>query len=103
MAGGEDGGEEGARVGDDVEEADDGGRELGSNSRSAMGGDSSGRRVIFKMRRRRIALKKRSSDGAREVKVYQAHLTSSRSTTPLHLVLGEVRLRRPISTNSCVN
>lgn len=56
VAGGDEGGEEGASVGDDDTDGDANGMEAGSNSRSGMGGDSNGRRVILSMNRRRTAL-----------------------------------------------
>jgi hypothetical protein len=56
VAGGDWAGEEGARVGEDVVE--DGGRVAGSNSRSGIGGLTSGLCVIRRRRKRRIALRK---------------------------------------------
>lgn len=54
VAGGEEDGDDGASVGDDA--FDEGGNEVGSKSRSGIGGDSKGLRVIWSRRRRRIAL-----------------------------------------------
>ena len=52
----EEGGDEGAKVGEDVSDCDDGGNIDGSKSRSGIGGDRSGRLVILTIRRRNIAL-----------------------------------------------
>lgn len=54
VAGGDCDGEEGARVGED--ELEDGGSVAGSNSRSGIGGWMSGRRVILRRMKRKIAL-----------------------------------------------
>ncbi len=51
----DDGGEEAAKVGEDVTEPD--GTFSGSNSRSGMGEETRGRRVIRNKARRRSALK----------------------------------------------
>jgi hypothetical protein len=56
VAGGEEEGDEGASVGDDV--LDKGGNEAGSKSRSGMGGARRGLRVIRSKTNRRKALKK---------------------------------------------
>ena len=58
VAGGEEDGEDGARVGDDVLEGGD--IEVGSKSRSGIEGDSKGLRVIRSIKKRRKALGKRS-------------------------------------------
>ena len=47
-------GDEGARVGDEV--VDEGGRAVGSISRSGMGGETNGLRVIRRSTNRNIAL-----------------------------------------------
>ena len=52
--GGDDGGEEGARVGD--EELEGGGSDAMSNSLSGTGGPTKGRLVIRKIEKRKIAL-----------------------------------------------
>jgi hypothetical protein len=54
VAGGDEEGEEGVRVG--VDALDGSGSEAGSKSRSGIGGESKGRLVIRNKRRRRIAL-----------------------------------------------
>ena len=54
MPGGEGGGEEATRVGDEVVDTD--GRLAGSRSLSGIGGERQGRRVVRRRIRRRIAL-----------------------------------------------
>ena len=54
VEGKEDGGDEGAKVGEEVSEP--AGRFSGSNSRSGIGGDTNGRRVIRSRTIRRSAL-----------------------------------------------
>ena len=63
VIGGEAGAEEGAKVGE--VELLDGGRVVGSNSLSGIGGERSGLRVIFSNNKRRDALERGSvpSDG----------------------------------------
>ena len=51
--------EVGARVGEEVSDSEDGGNRDGSKSRSGIGGESSGRRVMRNNSRRSTALKKR--------------------------------------------
>lgn len=54
VSGGDEGGDEGARVGEDV--LDGGGKLAGSMSRSGIGGDKIGRRVMRRRAKRSIAL-----------------------------------------------
>lgn len=82
VAGGDVGGVVGTRVGE--EWIEEGGREVGSKSRSGMAGDTMGLRVTLSMTRRRITL------------------ILSITTMPLHLFFSENLRRIPISMRSWV-
>ena len=101
VAGGEEVGEDGASVGDDV--LDCGGNGIGSKSRSGMGGESKGRLVTLSKTVRRSTLNGR----VRHVKFasnscFGTDLITSNSMIPRHRFFVETFRRRHISTTSSV-
>jgi hypothetical protein len=101
VRGGEPGAEEGARVGE-LDTDDVSGNAEGSNSRSGMGGEASGRRVVRRISNRSIALHKEFSDNTYDTLAITYLILSSR-TTNRHFALGLTFRRRLISTKSWVN
>lgn len=95
----EGGGDEGASVGEAMSESS--GNMDGSKSRSGIGGDKSGRRVIRMSTMRKAALRRWSI--ITRTCSFQTHFMTSMSTTPLHRALEDTVRLRPISSNNCTN
>ena len=95
----DDGGELAANVGDEVSEP--AGMLSGSNSRSGMGGESNGRRVIRSKASRSNALRENVCIRYAYER-YDTHFTTSSRTMPFQRVLCDTFLRSPISSNNSV-
>lgn len=99
MEGRDEGGEEGARVGEEAA-SEGAGIAEGSNSRSGTGGAMRGRLVILRIVKRKRALRGGRVGNGMQFVFRFAHFMISISTTALQRALSEDFRLRPISTTS---